>query len=363
MGEPFLELHFRKSYPDFSLELDASLTAGITAVFGPSGSGKSTTLNCVAGTARPDAGFVQLWDRTLFSNENRILPINRPPEKRRVGYVHQDGLLFPHLRVRENILFGYNNTPKHRRYLMPNDLVKILEVEPLLHRMPATLSGGERQRVALARALAASPEVLLLDEPLASLDMPSRGRILRRLRAVHRQTGIPMVYVSHALSEVTALAEQALVLDNGKQVALDAPKRALHQEAVLPLLDPAQMETLLEGRVVAQHADSGLTEASFAGFTLWLPAVDRQKGEEIAVAVPAADVMVAAEPPHGLSARNVLRATVSALDRVGDSVLVSADAGATLLAALSPEAASSLELRPGAEVSLVLKSSSIVVLG
>ena len=181
--------------------------------------------------------------------------------------------------------------------------------------------------------------MLLLDEPLASLDLPSRGRILRRLRAVHKETGIPMLYVSHALSEVVALAEQALVLDSGKQVALDAPRRVLHLGPVLPLLAPAQMETLLEGRVVGHHPDSGLTEAIFAGITLWLPAVDRQKGEEIAVAVPASDVLVAAEPPHGLSARNVLRATVSALDRVGDSVLVSADAGATMLAALSPEAA------------------------
>ena len=205
--------------------------------------------------------------------------------------------------------------------------------------------------------------MLLLDEPLASLDLPSRGRILRRLRAVHKETGIPMVYVSHALSEVRALAEQALVLDNGRQVALDTPARVLHQGPVLPLLEPAHMETLLEGRVVAQHPDSGLTEASFAGFTLWLPTIDRQKGEEIAVIVPASDVLVAAEPPHGLSARNVLRATITGLDRVGDSVLVSADAGATMLAALSPEAASSLELRPGAEVSLVLKSSSIIVLG
>ena len=363
MGEPFLELHFRKSYPDFTLELDVSLGAGITAIFGPSGSGKSTTLNCIAGMTRPDSGTVQLWGRTLFSTEGRFLAINRPPEKRRVGYVHQEGLLFPHLRVRENILYGYNNTPKHRRHLRPNHLVELLELDHLLHRMPATLSGGERQRVALARAMAASPDVLLLDEPLASLDMPSRGRILRRLKAVYKNTGISMVYVSHALSEVTALAEQALVLSNGKQVALDAPQQVLHQEPVLPLLEPAHMETLLEGRVAGHHPESGLTEAAFSGLTLWLPAVDQGVGAEITVAVRASDVMVAAEPPHGLSARNVLQATVTALDRVGDSMLVSANAGAIILAALTPEAATALELRPGAEVSLVLKASSIVVLG
>lgn len=363
MGEAFLNLQFRKGYPDFTLELDVSLSAGITAIFGPSGSGKSTTLNCIAGITKPDSGNLELWGRPLFSSHSRFRGINRPPEKRRVGYVFQDGLLFPHLRVRENILYGYNQTPKHRRHLRPNRLVEMLELEPLLHRMPATLSGGERQRVALARAMAASPEVLLLDEPLASLDMPFRGRILRHLKSIHKETGIPMVYVSHTLSEVLVLAEQALVLSDGKQVALDTPHKVLHQTPVLPLVDPAHLETLLEGRVVAHHPVSGTTEAAFGGFTLWLPTVDRDEGDDITVSVAASDVMVAAEVPTGLSARNVLKATVMALDRVGEVVLVTADAGKPVLVEITPEAASLLELQPGSEIYLVLKASSIVVLG
>ncbi len=363
MGEAFLNLQFRKSYPDFTLELDVSLSAGITAIFGPSGSGKSTTLNCIAGITKPDSGSVELWGRQLYSSGSRFRGINRPLEKRRVGYVFQDGLLFPHLRVRENILYGYHQTPKNRRHLQPNKLVEMLELEPLLLRMPSTLSGGERQRVVLARAMAASPEILLLDEPLASLDMPFRGRILRHLKAIHRDTGIPMVYVSHTLSEVMVLAQQALVLSDGKQVALDTPNKVLHQAPVLPLVDPAHLETLLEGRVVAHHPGSGTTEAVFGGFTLWLPTVDRDKGDPITVSVAASDVMVAAEVPTRLSARNVLKATVSALDRVGDMVMVTADAGSPLLVEVTPEAASALELQPGSEVYLVLKTSSIVVLG
>ena len=363
MGEAFLNLQFRKSYPDFTLELDVSLSAGITAIFGPSGSGKSTTLNCIAGITKPDSGSVELWGRRLFSSGSRFRGINRPPEKRRVGYVFQDGLLFPHLRVRENILYGYNRTPKNRRHLQPNKLVEMLELEPLLHRMPSTLSGGERQRVALARAMAASPEILLLDEPLASLDMPFRGRILRHLKAIHHETGIPMIYVSHTISEVMMLADQALVLSDGKQVALDTPNIVLHQAPVLPLVDPAHLETLLEGRVVAHHPSSGTTEAVFGSFTLWLPTIDREVGDPITVSVAASDVMVAAEAPTGLSARNVLKATISALDRVGDMVMVTADVGSPILVEVTPEAASVLELQPGSEVYLVLKASSIVVLG
>lgn len=363
MSEAFLNLQFCKSYADFTLELDVSLAVGITAIFGPSGSGKSTTLNCIAGITSPDSGSIELWNRRLYMSGSRFRGINHPPEKRRVGYVFQDGLLFPHLRVRENILYGYNRTPKNRRHLKPGKLVEMLELESLLNRMPNTLSGGERQRVALARALAASPEVLLLDEPLASLDMPFRGRILRHLKAIHHDTGIPMIYVSHTISEVMVLAKQALVLANGKQVALDTPQKVLHQAPVLPLVDPVHLETLLEGQVIAHHPDSGTTEAEFGGFTLWLPTIDRNVHEPITVSVAASDVMLAAEAPKGLSARNVLKATISALDRVGDTVMVTTDAGSPILAEVTPEAVSSLELQHGSEVYLVLKASSIVVLG
>ena len=363
MSESFLNLQFRKSYPDFTLELDVSLAVGITAIFGPSGSGKSTTLNCIAGITKPDSGNLELWNRPLYSSGSRFRGINRPPEKRRVGYVFQDGLLFPHLRVRENVLYGYNQTPKNRRHMRPDKLVEMLELEPLLNRMPNTLSGGERQRVALARAMAASPEVLLLDEPLASLDMAFRGRILRHLKAIHLDSGIPMIYVSHTISEVMVLAEQALVLADGKQIALDAPQKVLHQAPVLPLIDPAHLETLLEGRVVAHHPDSGTTEAEFGGFTLWLPTINRSVRDPITVSVAASDVTLAARAPVGLSARNLLKATVSDLDQVGDTVMVTADAGRSILAKITPEAAESLGLQPGSEVYLVLKASSIVVLG
>ncbi len=359
MGDPFLTVQIDKAYSGFRLDLDVTLSRGITAIFGPSGSGKTTTLNCIAGLASPDAGEVVLEGRALFSSSSKT---NLPPERRRVGYVFQDALLFPHLSVRENVWYGYRRTPAALRRLHPDALVDLLGVVPLLDRRPASLSGGERQRVALARSLAASPRVLLLDEPLASLDLPSRGRILRALKELNRELDVPMVYVSHSLSEVLSLADEALVMSGGRAVAQDAPYRVLHQPSVRPLVEPRGLETLLDVTVVGHRPRSGLTEGRVGDVPLWLPRVDRDEGAVLSVAVRAADVMLATVAPEGLSARNVLAATIQALDPIGDAVVVTADVGAPLLAEVTPEAVESLGLRIGERVYVVLKTSSIMVL-
>jgi molybdate transport system ATP-binding protein len=360
MGEPFLTLRFLKAYRDFRLELAVELEPGITAIFGPSGSGKTTALNCIAGLVSPDAGEVVLRGRPLFSSARGV---KLAPESRRVGYVFQDGLLFPHLSVRGNILYGYKRTPPALRRIAPTTLIELLELAPLLDRRPGTLSGGEAQRVALARALATSPDVLLLDEPLASLDAALRGRVLRYLKTLHRELAIPMVYVSHALSEVLFLADWAVVLSRGNVVAQDRPYRILYQASVKPLVELASLENLLEAEVLGHRPRSGLTEVrTQGGPTLWVPQVERTPGDPLTLALRAADILLATEAPKGLSARNIIRATVSALEALGSAVLVIADAGRPLLVEITPEARESLGLRPGLEVFLIVKSSSIQVL-
>lgn len=360
MAEPFLSIQLRKTYPDFLLELDLELQPGITAIFGPSGSGKTTTLNCIAGLMDPDAGEVVLGGRTLFSSARGV---RLPPERRRVGYVFQEGLLFPHLNVRDNVLYGYKRTPLPLRRVEPEALFNLLELGPLLERRPATLSGGESQRVALARALATSPEVLLLDEPLGSLDAVFRGRILRYLKALHRELLIPMVYVSHSFSEVLFLADQVAVLSKGALVAQNEPYRVLGQSPVNPLVDLPSLENLLEVTVVGHRPQSGLTQVSApGGQTLWVPQTDRPLGATLSVALRAADILIATQAPGGISARNVLPATISALDTVGAAVLVTAEVGTPLLVEVTPEARESLELRRGMQVYLIIKSSSILVL-
>ena len=200
----------RKSFADFTLECEARFGEGITAIFGPSGSGKSTLLNSIAGLTRPDQGHISFGGDLLYSSGDGT---HVPPDKRRFGYVFQDSALFPHMSVADNIRYGYRLTAREHRRIEPSQLVELLRLERLLDRGVGNLSGGEKQRVALARALATSPRLLLLDEPLASLDGGLRGVILGYLKRIRSELGTPMVYVSHSISEVMALADSALVAE------------------------------------------------------------------------------------------------------------------------------------------------------
>ena len=361
MNHTFLDLDIRKSYPGFDLEVKASFPAGITAIFGPSGAGKSTILNCVAGLTTPDQGDIRLHSRPLFSSAKRL---NLRPEQRRVGYMFQENLLFPHYRVQENILYGFKLTPPERRKVKPERLVELLDLGPLLERRPSTLSTGERQRVALARALATSPELLLMDEPLGSLDMALRGRILRYFKSLHRELDIPMVYVSHSISEVLAIADKALVISHGQQVAFAEPRKVLLEPFVHSLVETGSLENLLDAEVVEHRSSNSLTGARIGDTLLWVPGVPPRigEGDTISIAIRAGDIIVAVDRPWRISARNILKSVIQGIHRVDGNVLLYADAGAPLVVEITPEALDSLELREGQEVFLVIKSSSILVL-
>lgn len=357
-----LDLRIRKSYPGLALEVEAAFPEGITAIFGPSGSGKTTILNCIAGLTVPDEGDIRLRGRPLFTSPGGI---NVRPEQRRVGYVFQESLLFPHHTVLENILYGYRLTPPDRRRIEPGRLVDLLGLGPLVDRRPGNLSTGERQRVALARALATSPELLLLDEPLASLDLPLRGRILRYLEEAHRELSTPMVYVSHNISEVLAIADRALVISRGRQLAFDEPRKVLLNPFVHSLVDAGSLENLLEVRVEDRRPGNSLIGARFGDAILWIPGVppDAVEGDTVSVAIRAGDIIVAVERVDRISARNLLKARIQGIHRVESHVLLYTDVGAPLMVEITPEALDSLELREGQDVFLVIKSSSIMVLG
>ncbi len=219
----------------FTLALDLRVQARALALFGPSGSGKTTTLELLAGLRTPDAGRLAVGGRVLV---DRAAGIHVPARARRVGYVPQDALLFPHLSVRGNVFYGRTDAASagldetNRRALA--EVMALLEIEPLMDRSVSGLSGGERQRVALARALQASPAFLLLDEPLAAVDLPRRRRIVEALRRIRDELAIPLVYVTHAPEEVSALADAAILLDGGRVVARGAPRDVLPVMAPLP---------------------------------------------------------------------------------------------------------------------------------
>jgi molybdate transport system ATP-binding protein len=207
-----ITLDFTLHQGPFALELHEQLDGGITALFGPSGAGKTTTLDAIAGLRRPAAGRIAIGDRLLFDGSRGI---DRAPHERHIGYVPQDPALFPHMNVRRNVLYGRRPGQK----LSLEMVTTMLEVEDLLDRRVPDLSGGERQRVALARALMSAPDLLLLDEPLAAVDVERRRRILPYLLRVRDELGVPVIYVSHDRAEVDQLADSVIVLDSGRAIA------------------------------------------------------------------------------------------------------------------------------------------------
>ena len=217
-----LAIHLRQG--GFSLDVSVETEAQAVAIVGPSGSGKTTMLDAVAGLRRPDAGLIQVGPKILFNSHNGI---NLLPHERRVGYVPQDLALFPHLTVQQNVLYGVSNSATEEQ---GRPVLEILEIEELLSRTTDGLSGGERQRVALARALMARPRILLLDEPLAALDVAFRDRILPYLDRVREELKIPMIYVSHVPDEISRIADWVIRLDAGQVVGSSVPAEAFGSE-------------------------------------------------------------------------------------------------------------------------------------
>ena len=358
MNSPFLTFDIVKRYPGFALECQASFDSGIIAVYGPSGSGKSTLLNCIAGLVTPNSGLIAVLGVPVYASESRH---NLPPDKRRLGYVFQEPALFPHMSVRENIWYGYNLTPADRRHIDPGDLIGLFKLSGMVNRDVATLSGGERQRVALARALATSPQVLLLDEPMASLDVGFRGIIISYLRRIWRELETPVVLVTHSISEVIALAHEVLVLNDGRPVAQGPPSRMLVHPDVGSLADYATFENLLEADVVARRDDDRQVELRVGRVNLIALSVTAQPGDTVTVSLRAGDIILALEVPSKVSAQNAVPARVEEVHVLDGQVLVYLDVGVRLVAEITTSALRDLGLAPGLDLYLIIKSTSILV--
>jgi len=356
---PLLKFSVIKRFPSFRLECEGVIESGVTGIFGPSGSGKTTLLNCIAGLTTPDEGEIEVMGRPVYSSDRRK---NEPPEKRRFGYVFQDAALFPHMNVRQNIHYGYRLTSPKRRAIEPDSLVELFQLGALMDRRVANLSGGERHRVALARALATSPELLLLDEPLASLDAVLRGTVLGYLKRVWRELGTPMVYVSHSMSEIMALAENVLVLHDGKVVVNGPPTRVLVHPAVAELVDHASLENLVEAEVVRSSGDGGLAEIRVGKAKLVASGVHKGPGEVVMISIRAGDIILSLDVPRRISARNLVAAVITEIHVLGQRVLVYADVGTLLVVEITASAMSDLALRERHEVYLIVKANSIMVM-
>jgi molybdate transport system ATP-binding protein len=342
----------------FALAARFSTQAPVVALFGRSGSGKTTIVQALAGLVTPVAGRVMVGDATLFDS---AAGVNLPPERRRIGYVFQDALLFPHLTVRGNLEFGERLTPPPERYVDRAHIVSLLGLGPLLERRPHGLSGGERQRVAIGRALLASPRLLLMDEPLASLDIARKAEILSYVEILRDELAIPIVYVSHSIEEVTRLADYMVLVSDGGTVAAGSVSEIMGRPDLEPITGRFQAGSVIEARVAEHDLDDGLTTLAFDGGRLLVPVVDSLPGERVRVRVRARDVALALAPPPDSSFLNVLEGVVTAVsERRGALVDVSLAVGAaTIIARISRQSCLRLGLAPGKRAYALVKGVAL----
>ena len=347
---------------DFELDLDITFSSGITILFGPSGAGKTTLLDCIAGLIRPDAGRIAIAESTLFDD---MLRIDVPPQRRKVGYVFQDLALFPHLSVEGNVEYGLSSLDKWERKRRSTAILESFRIEHLRSRRPGQISGGERQRVALARALVVDPAILLLDEPLAALDAVTKAKIVEDLRAWNQEHRIPVVYVTHSRDEVFALGERVIVLQNGRPIAQGTPHQVMSAPQNETVAQLAGFENIFDATVVAAHEDRGTMACRLAGGNIELetPLVRAEAGSQLRVGIRAGDILLASLEPQGLSARNIFPGRVVALAQHDVIVAAKVDCGVEMEVHLTLAARDSLQLQPGRQVWLVVKTHSCHLMG
>jgi molybdate transport system ATP-binding protein len=342
---------------DFSLEAEFEAGAGITMLFGQSGSGKSTLLSCIAGLIVPDAGHIVLDAKVLFDSQHKV---NIPARKRSVGYLFQNLALFPHLTVEQNVQYGLAKVPAAVREKKVSTILESFRIAHLLAGKPNELSGGERQRVALARSLVTDPKVLLLDEPLTALDALTKSEIIADLRAWNASHEIPIIYVTHAVTEAFALGERVVVLDKGRVLAKGTPQEVLDAPRRELIANLAGFENVFDTTVESVSEAQGTMNCHLTGseVNLEVPLVTVDHDAPIRVAIRAGDIMVATGKPVGLSARNTLKGVLVSLRREAVTMIATVNAGVNFEVHLTPNACRELNLKLGDEVWLVIKTYS-----
>lgn len=354
-----MDLAIAKRLGDFNLDVTFSAPeAGVTALFGRSGAGKSSVIAAIAGLINPDKGHIRVAGRTLFDSATGHA---EPMHRRRVGYVFQDGRLFPHLSVRDNLLYGYRRSKSAPRRIELLEVVELLGIGALLERRPRDLSGGEKQRVAIGRALLAQPEVLLMDEPLASLDAPRKREVLPYLERMRDEMRIPIVYVSHAIEEVVRLANQVVVIEAGRVVATGTPEQLGERLELRPYLGEFESGAVVDARMADFDPRFELSTLKFDGGELRVPGRAGPQGSLVRVRVRARDVSLALEKPQAISVQNIFAGIIEEVqDEQGAYAELSLRVGKTrFLSRVTRESVSRLGLTVGSSVVLLVKSVSL----
>jgi molybdate transport system ATP-binding protein len=354
-----LEVDIEHRLADFALDIHFQAGRGLTALFGRSGAGKTSVINAIAGLLSPRQGRIVMDGSVLLDTERGIWV---PTHRRRVGYVFQEGRLFPHLTVRQNLLFGRWFAPaRERRATNLDDIVDLLGIAELLDRRPGRLSGGEKQRVAIGRALLASPRLLLMDEPLASLDARRKDEILPYLERLRDEARVPIVYVSHSIAEVTRLATTIVLISAGQVHAAGPVQEVMGRAELYPLAGRFEAGAVLSMRITAHDPRWSLSQLTGDFGRLTVPRLDAPVGAALRVRIRARDVILAVTRPTGISALNVLAAEVERVVPIEEGALeVQLRLGAErLLARVTRRSGEALGLAVGRKVFAVIKTVAI----
>ena len=350
---------FNVHYSSFHLNVGLDVpTSGITVLFGPSGSGKTTLLRCLAGLERAPDGFMQ-FGNDVWQDEAQGVCV--PLHARPIGYVFQEPRLFPHYSVRSNLLYGYNRIPTNERRISIEQVVIILGIEHLLERRVHKLSGGEQQRVAIGRALLTSPKLLLLDEPLASLDIQRKQEILPFIHRLHAELRIPVMYVSHAINEILQLADRVILMKQGTLVGAGALNEVLTSLEFRGNFGSHRIGAVLDARVSSHEPQYGLTQLEFKGQFLFVSLQPLAIGQTLRVHILSSDVtLVVGLTNSPTSVLNILEATIIEICEMDQSsVDVLLDIGAPLVASITRKSFASLGLKPGQHVYAHIKAVAL----
>lgn len=350
-----LDVELRHQQGAFTLDASFRSEGRLTALFGPSGSGKTTLVNVIGGLIRPESGRIAVKGRVLVDTAQGIFV---PKHRRRIGYVFQEARLFPHLSVRQNLLFGRWFTPRRERAAKFDGIVELLGIGHLLGRWPSTLSGGEKQRVAIGRALLTDPHLLLMDEPLASLDEERKAEIYPYIERLRDEGHVPMVLVSHSVPEIARLATTIVILNGGQVAASGSAPDILRHTRLFPHTGPVEAGALVEARVLRHEEAYDLTILQVAAGTLTVSRLDLPVGAPVRVRLRARDIILSLDAPQGLSALNVLPGTIAGIDEAtGSSVDVVLDCGGdSIVASVTRKSVEQLGLVAGLPVQAIIKS-------
>lgn len=357
---PVIEIAVRHRLGAFELDASFASTGRLTALFGRSGSGKTSLVNIIGGLIAPAGGRVVVDGQVLVDTQAGVFV---PKHRRRIGYVFQEARLFPHLSVRQNLLFGRWFSGRDAR--ASSDLAGVLDllgIAHLLERRPGALSGGEKQRVAIGRALLANPRLLLMDEPLASLDEARKAEILPYIERLRDEIGVPIVYVSHSVAEVARLATTLVTVDQGRVTACGPTAQVMSRLNVAGLSGVAEAGSLIEARVADHDEEYDLTRLETRAGMLQVARSATPLGGRVRVRILASDVLISLGPPVGVSALNILPGRVVEIGArgAGGAVELLVDCGGeNLLARLTAKSVDALGLVPGSAVHAVIKSVSI----